>query len=63
MERQIQGLDVRTRSQVRAGDYESLLRGMERRLSSIPESHRHYAYLMRICIGEILGEIGDALRS
>ncbi len=69
MERQVQrkigtleGMVARISPKDRVEHLEAELLRIKRKLLSVPEMDRHYAYMMRVSVGEILDDIGEALR-
>ncbi len=50
------------RLQDRVEHLEAELLRIKRKLLSVPEMDRRYAYMMRVSVGEILDDIGEALR-
>lgn len=70
MERQMQrrigtleGMAAQISSQARVEQLEAELVRIKRKLLSVPEMDRHYAYRMRVNVDEVLGGISEVLRN
>lgn len=66
MQRRAVTLDAvpnKARSHDRISELEKELVSIRRKLMSVPEMDRHYAYRMRVSVDEVLDDISNTLRT